>query len=163
MPWRRFYIRSIDTLGLLEKLGEDGAFGAVTFVLADKTVSRDLLDSVGEIYFLERHIGLSSWAGGPTVLDIGAGYGRLAYRMVTAFPNVRSYVCTDAVSASTFVCEFYLRFRGVDVNAKAVALDEIQDELKRNPPDIAVNIHGFSGMQSLGSRLVGEASTRGRC
>ena len=54
-----YYLESIDELGLLDTLEEDGAFGAHTFSVDGRLVSRDLLDSVAEIYFLERHLNLS--------------------------------------------------------------------------------------------------------
>lgn len=42
-----FYLKSIDTLGLLEKLSEDESFGAVTYALANKTVA--LKDALKQI------------------------------------------------------------------------------------------------------------------
>ena len=53
------------------------------------------------------------------LLDIGAGYGRLAHRLAESVPATE-IMCTDAVPASTFLSEFYLRFRGVDNRATAV-------------------------------------------
>ena len=74
-----YYLASIDRLGLLDKLSEDGCFGVHTYDINGRQISRDLLDSILELYFLEKHIGLSS-APNRTILDIGAGYGRLAHR-----------------------------------------------------------------------------------
>jgi hypothetical protein len=139
-----YYLQSMDTLRLLTKLSEDDLFGVVTFTINDTTVSRDLLDSIAEIQFLERHLKLSTWAEGPKLVDIGAGYGRLAHRMVSGISNIQSYWCTDAVAISTFICEFYLQFRAVGEKATVVPLDEAEDALMSNPPDIAVNIHSFS-------------------
>jgi len=138
-----YYARTIDRLGLFDRLEEDGLFGCHTFRFGDLVVSRDLLDSVAEIYFLERHLGLSS-ARNLTVLDIGAGYGRLAHRLVTALPNIGSYLCADAVPVSTFICEYYLKFRGLADRARAVPLDELAEALDRQPPDLAINVHSFS-------------------
>lgn len=138
-----YYVRSIDTLGLLERLEEDGLFGVHTFEVGRRMVSRDLLDSVNEILFLERHLGLSRL---PEVrfVDIGAGYGRLAHRMTAGLPNVARFLCADAVPESTFLCEFYLRFRAVSDRARAVPLDEIEAVLLAEGADIATNIHSFS-------------------
>jgi len=138
-----FYIRSIDVLGLLEKLSEDELFGASTFVFDQHVVSRDLLDSILEMYFLERHLGLFS-RDGFNVLDIGAGYGRLAHRMTTAVPGVSSYLCTDGIAVSTFICEYYLSFRGLSDKARAVPLDEVESALETQPVDLAINVHSFS-------------------
>lgn len=49
-----YYVQSIDSLGLLGRLEEDGLFGVHLFDVNRRTVSRDLLDSVNEILFLER-------------------------------------------------------------------------------------------------------------
>jgi putative sugar O-methyltransferase len=138
------YIQTIDRLGLLRSLSEDGQFGAyVVEAFADLPVTRDLLDSIVEIYFLERHLEVSrrSHVG---VLDIGAGYGRLAHRMVAALPNIVTYLCTDAIPESTFIAEYYLRHRGVDPPARAVPLDDVEGVLTATPIDIAVNVHSFS-------------------
>ncbi|HJY77520.1 MAG TPA: putative sugar O-methyltransferase [Burkholderiales bacterium] len=137
-----YYVRSIDALGLLGRLEEDALFGAHLFEAAGRQVSRDLLDSVLEIHFLERHLGLASRPG-LNVLDIGAGYGRLAHRMARALPSLGSYLCVDAVAASTFLCEYYLRFRGVDDKARAVPLDRIEEALSGRRIDLALNIHSF--------------------
>ena len=136
-----YYLRSIDHLGLLDRLDEDKSFGNFTFHIADCDISRDLLNSVAEIYFLLRHLRINSRPGF-RVLDIGAGYGRLAHRVMTAMPAIESYVCTDAVAVSTFVCDYYLRFRGVG-KAEAVPLDAIDGKLAEHPVDLAINIHSF--------------------
>lgn len=137
-----YYVPSIDPLGLMQKLEEDDSFGVHSFTVGNKLVSRDLLDSISEIYFLERHLKI---AGRPnfSVLDIGAGYGRLAHRMATALPNVR-YFCTDAYATSTFLSEYYLRYRGLAGRATVLPLDEVEQGLARESIDIAVNIHSFS-------------------
>jgi SAM-dependent methyltransferase len=136
-----YYVRSIDSLGLLAKLTDDDWFGNFTFTLDGATVSRDVLDSLIELYFLERHLHLSSMSR-PIILDVGAGYGRLAHRTCQVMPNVAEYLCVDAVPQSTFISEFYLKFR--ESKATVIALDEIEATLARTRPDIAVNVHSFS-------------------
>jgi hypothetical protein len=64
--------------------------------------------------------------------------------MLTAFPNVREYYCTDAVPVSTFISEYYLRYRGLQNRAHVVPLDEIETKLQERHPRVAVNIHSFS-------------------
>jgi putative sugar O-methyltransferase len=138
------YIESRDRLGLLEKLTEDGAFGVYQYHTDEqKAVSRDLLDSIMEIYFLEDQLGLSKLPN-INILDIGAGYGRLAYRMATAMPNIGQYFCVDAVAESTFLSEYYLKYRQVTDKAAVVALDQVEDFLQQNQIDLAINIHSFS-------------------
>jgi len=137
-----YYAKSIDTLGLLDKLEEDQAFGVFVFQIADKIVSRDLIDSVIEIYFLDKHLGIASRQD-LTVLDIGAGYGRLAHRAVSALPELKSYFCIDAVPCSTFISDYYIRYRGVNHKAKVIPIDEIEKHLGSHAVDLAVNIHSF--------------------
>ncbi|WP_143172553.1 putative sugar O-methyltransferase [Actinacidiphila paucisporea] len=140
------YVSSLDTHKLLERTGEDGAFGCWTFDFQElPTVSRDLLDSMNEIYFLDHHWGLLSRTEA-TVVDIGAGYGRLAHRMVDCVPGLTRYLCVDAIPESTFLSEHYLRHRNVDHKATVLRLDEMEDRLAAERPDLAVNIHSFSEM-----------------
>lgn len=139
------YVAARDPAGLLQRLVEDGQFGAWTFQYQGyPLVSRDLLDSINEIYFLDRHIGLLSRRG-LRVLDIGAGYGRMAHRMLEAVPGIQQYDCLDAVAESTFLCAYYLRHRGL--NATAVPLDQLDAHYaEAGQFDLAMNIHSFSEM-----------------
>lgn len=125
--------------GLMEALDEDGLFGAYTCEVDGRVVSRDLLDSVAELTFLEEELGLSQ-LDSPVVLDIGAGYGRLAHRATAAFDV--TYVSTDGIAVSTFLCEYYLRFRNAP--AEVVALDEVAAAIAGRRVDVAVNVHSFS-------------------
>jgi len=138
-----YYLQSIDRLRLMTSLEEDDAFGIFTFQVGGKLVSRDLLDSVNELNFLHRELAIGDWPR-LNVLDIGAGYGRLAHRTMQGLGNIGSYLCTDAVATSTFLSEYYLRFRGGDPRARVVPLDEIERQLSESPVDLAVNIHSFS-------------------
>ncbi|MEQ1438038.1 putative sugar O-methyltransferase [Fontimonas sp. SYSU GA230001] len=147
--WRKYYlylrdIAARDSRNLLHTLTEDGLFGCWTFDYPGwPRVSRDLLDAINELYFLDRHLNLLThpeW----TVLDIGAGYGRLAHRATTAVPGL-TWLCTDAVPESSFLCEFYLDFRQAR-SAKVVPLDELATELPKRRIDLAVNVHSFSEM-----------------
>ena len=141
--WAR-HVAERDPRGLLGTLGEDGAFGCWTFTYPGwGRVSRDLLESVTELAFLDRRLGLCERERF-SVIDVGAGYGRLAHRMVAAHPGrLTDYVCTDAVAASSFVCDHYLRHRGVAPPARVVPLDAVE-ELAPGAFDLAVNVHSFS-------------------
>ncbi len=133
------YVRRHDELGLLETFEEDGAFGAYVFDIDGLRVSRDLLDSVLELNFLEQSAGISSRA--TCVLDIGAGYGRLAHRATRAFPSI-TYLCTDAIPMSSFLCEYYVRFRQLE-DVHVAAADEIEALAGALRPKLAVNVHSF--------------------
>jgi hypothetical protein len=138
------YVAMIDRLQLMQSLEEDGLFGAMTYTTeSDHIVSRDLLDSVVEIYFLEDFLHVSRRKQ-INILDIGAGYGRLAHRIATALPRTASLYCVDAVPESTFLCEFYLGFRRVCDRAQIVLLDEVRAIAANIRFDLAVNICSFS-------------------
>ncbi len=137
------HVRSVDTLGLLDTLTEDGAFGCWTYRYADGTVvSRDLLESASELLFLDQAAGVASRPG-LRVLDIGAGYGRLAHRAAEALPDLADWCCVDAVPESTFVSEYYLAMRGRTPPARVVRLDRLRDEVEPGGFDLAVNIHSW--------------------
>jgi len=138
-----YYIKSIDRLDLLELLKEDNAFGPIIFDIDGKQISRDLIDSILEIYFLDNALGIKSWKE-LTVLDIGAGYGRLAHRMGEALPNLKNYYCTDAIAVSSFIADYYLGYRGMKDRAGVLHLDKIKEDLLKGSVDLAVNIHSFS-------------------
>jgi SAM-dependent methyltransferase len=137
------YIEDRDPKGLLERLDEDGAFGCWTFSYPERgRFSRDLLESVNEATFIERHMKVSE-RDDFRVLDIGAGYGRLAHRMTTAYDQISDYCCTDAVAESTFLSDYYLGYRGVKPRARVVPLDRVEADLQPGGFDLAVNIHSF--------------------
>ena len=136
-----YHFAAGDSDGLLDRLDEDDLFGVHLFELDGRLVSRDLIDSAREIQFLRRHLGLGE--NPATLLDIGAGYGRLPWRLHQAFGGaVRSYA-TDGFAPSTFLCDYYLRFRGAS-SATTVPLDEVEALLESTPIDVATNVHSFS-------------------
>jgi hypothetical protein len=138
-------VRLKDASGLLKKLTEDGAFGCQTCEYPGiGRVSRDLLDSVLEINFLQKHLRILD-RDDLNILDIGAGYGRMAHRIMTANPKLQSYTCVDAIPESTFLSEFYLKHRGLANNTRVIPLDEVDQTLaKPGSYDLALNIHSFS-------------------
>lgn len=137
------YAQDHDRLGLYRRLGEDGAFGAHVFELDGKIVSRDLIDSVIEIDFLERHIGIAEIANAQ-ILDIGAGYGRFAHRLLEGLASVGRVYLADAIAESSFLAEFYMRYRGLSDRAEIVPLDRAEARIGTLALDLAINIHSFS-------------------
>ena len=101
------YLKSVGLADWISKLSEDDAFDNPVEIVDGLTVSRDLLDSILEIDFMLRAGGLPCG----TILDIGAGYGRLAYRITQSFESTSVY-CVDAISISQRVCAKYLAYRG---------------------------------------------------
>ena len=139
------YVKKSDRLAVFERLTEDGMFGAQSFSCEGKKISRDLLDSVLEINAICEFLGIDGMDS-LRLLDIGAGYGRLAHRIVQAFPGVKEVLCTDAIPESTFLSSFYLKFRGVDAKTPVLHLDKVQQALlsRKGEIDVAVNVHSFS-------------------
>jgi SAM-dependent methyltransferase len=138
------YVASRDSRGLLQRLGEDGAFGCWTFEYPGyPRVSRDLLDSVNEIMFLDRTLGILDRPR-LRVLDIGAGYGRSAHRMTQAASCIDDFCCVDVVPESTFISEYYLQYRRCTPPARVLPLPDAADHLEPEYFDVAINIHSFS-------------------
>jgi hypothetical protein len=135
-----YYLKNNDPKGLLQILKEPYDFGVFALKVDGKWISRDLLDSISEIYFLDRHLGLSN-CDAFSVLDIGAGYGRLACHLTKAMPNCEGYYCTDAVPESSFLCEYFIAHRGAEERAHVVPLDELTEQ--PDMVDLAINIHSF--------------------
>ena len=139
-----YYVKVHDRLRLFEKMDEDPLFGVRTYELENgKLVSRDYLDSILEINFLAKHLSPSFFSNA-SVLDIGAGYGRFAHRLVKAFPEINQIVCTDAIPESTFLCEYYLNFRGVADKAITIPLPDFSSYVKNTSVHLATNMHSFS-------------------
>lgn len=147
------HVVSIDRNDYLHCLQEDSDFGMITydFPMPDgqmKTVSRDLLDSIMEIYFVQEALkgidDIYHFHGIPMRwLDIGAGYGRLAYRLNTLNPSTTYVTCVDAVAVSTFLCEFYTQYRQCTDNVEVLPLSRLHD-IEPGEFDIACNIHSWS-------------------
>jgi SAM-dependent methyltransferase len=141
--YRRSYLHLVERHEALTRSArEDGAFGARCEHVDGKAISRDLLDSVAEIGYLESFASLSQNA---EVLDIGAGYGRLGHRLHELGPRTCRVRCVDGVPVSSHICARYLRFRGT-TRAAMVPLDEIEESLACTPASIACNVHSFHEM-----------------
>lgn len=122
--------------GLIDVAGKarDEQFGAIVYDTPTLgRVTRAWLDSNIEIDFLRRNLGdkLSKMS----VLDIGAGYGRLA---VSMRPFVREFICVDGVEISTQICRQYTQQFAPSV--KVVT----KPELTGLSIDLAMNIHSWN-------------------
>lgn len=136
-----YALKADDSEGLLDLVDEDEAFGIHALKVDGRLITRDLLDSVREIQFLRRHVGIGT--GSWNILDIGAGYGRLAHRLSQAGGDEVQTFATDAFAPSTFLCEYYLRHRRA-MRAHPVPLDEVDGLLADTRIDLVTNVHSFS-------------------
>jgi hypothetical protein len=106
-------------------------------------VSIDLLASAGELGFLSRS---KVFERIPVrhVVDIGAGYGRMADHFCQALPGIASYACLDAVPESTYLSEFHLARRNfMDGRAEVVPLGQVDSLMLTRTCDLAVAARVF--------------------
>jgi Methyltransferase small domain len=136
------YAKSHDHHGVLELIDEDGSFGAEVLEFEGRLYSRDLLDSVNEINFLLDHLPMRDLHP-LRIVDVGAGYGRLAHRLATVAVESEIY-CVDGIAVSTAICDAYIRFRELASRVKVVPLTSL--ESIRKPVSLATNVHSFSEM-----------------
>ena len=113
-------LKSIDEDKLLEKTKEDGSHGCITYDIDNIKISRDLLDSILEIYFLKK---IFPDLDKLTLLEIGGGYGRLCKRFMDCFPE-SNYLITDAIPQSTYFSTLYLEKQ----NNKVINLFDILEK-----------------------------------
>jgi hypothetical protein len=135
------YIRAHCRPELVRALAEDGSFGVTTVDVDGTRVSRDLIDSIMELDFLIESVPGFAGPAPFSVLDVGAGYGRLAHRATTALPHL-AWTCIDAVPISTALCRYYLKRVGSP--AAVVELDRADQDLVPGTIQLAVNIHSFN-------------------
>lgn len=102
-------------------------------------VTRAWLDSNVEWDFVRRHL-KNTTSGIYDVLDVGAGYGRLA---VSVQDFVNSYTCVDAVPVSTRVCRDYVSQYSRHGNIVIPTLAEWCTAPGKRY-DLAVNIHSWN-------------------
>ena len=133
-------VKNLDNRNLLGTLEELGTFGVEVFDYGGKKFSRDLMDSVLEINFLADYLSMPL----RRVLDIGAGYGRFASRLLEC--NFASEVfCIDAIAKSTAISEIYLTNYIKNGKVRIIGTHE-RAELRKFQFDLAVNVHSFSEM-----------------
>jgi hypothetical protein len=127
----RWDIPAFDRFGRLR----DVSHGARTvYTKTFGPLTRQWLDSNTELWFLNKH-GLL----GHSVLDIGAGYGRLA---VSAAPYVKQYWCTDGVPVSRKACQMHVDSYVHSGNVHVLSPAEL---LEQKPKcEVAVNIHSWN-------------------
>jgi putative sugar O-methyltransferase len=130
-------LRRIDKDFLFNKTLENGSYGCITWNINDTLISRDLLDSIIEIYYMKRHFEDLNTLN---LLEIGAGYGRLCKRYTDCFPDSHFYI-TDGIPYSTYLSDIYLQ--NYNYQDKNIKLFNLEEKLKTTKIDVAINIHSF--------------------
>ncbi len=138
------YVELFDKHKLLNIINEDGSFGVETTEFLSRKWSRDLADSTLEISYLIDCLG-SEYLAKARILDIGAGYGRLALRLHQIFPEA-SLSCTDGILFSSMLCEAYTKEMSKSGTIRVLTLKDL--DLNTDQFDIAMNIHSFPEMSS---------------
>jgi putative sugar O-methyltransferase len=97
------FVRRRDALNLLGRLEEPGLGDPITAEYQNRRISQDLCNSALELYAMT-----TSLDGGPPkqVLEVGPGYGRLAWLCLQAYPSCR-YVLVD-IPPALAVAQAYL-------------------------------------------------------
>ena len=86
------FVRRRDRLGLLDTLEEPALGAPITITYRGRRISQDLCNSVHELNSVYSH--LAAVAAPPyTVLELGGGYGRIAWVFANAFPESRYILC----------------------------------------------------------------------
>ena len=118
---------------------KDIKFGALPVeTRACGKVTRMWLETNREIDFLSQNLNLKNI----NILDIGAGYGRLA---VVLSKEVKSYSTVDAVEISTSVCRYYTKLHNADVRVMNLTDLLVGHKTNSLPQyDLAINIHSWS-------------------
>jgi len=137
-----YYLKNAFSDDLLTACVEDHAFGVQGIDIGSDFVTRDRLDSVCEIGFLRGVFGLRK-SSELTVLDIGSGYGRLAWRLSQCYPKA-NIICADAIAESSFLCEFYLDYRQASRRVRMVPLPHLRSELSKSSVDLAVAVNSLT-------------------
>jgi SAM-dependent methyltransferase len=141
-----YFLRQSCAADLLAFCVEDALFGVSSIQIEGEHISRDRLDSVNEIAFLRQLMGLA-FDTTIHILDIGSGYGRFAHRISQCFPRARVF-CVDTIPESSFICEYYLRYRGADSASRVVELPEARQLLSGVGIDLAIAINSLSECDS---------------
>jgi putative sugar O-methyltransferase len=124
--WER--VRRVDRLGLLDTLEEPDLGDPVSVMYRGRRISQDLCNSVLEFYSVVDALSPGTLEG-RRILELGPGYGRVAWVYLTAVPSCRYFLCD--IPPALAVAQEYLtrlfpgrrifRFRHFDSPAEIAA------------------------------------------
>lgn len=99
-------VRRRDTLQLMDSIQEPDLGNPFTIVHRERAVSQDLCNSLHELYSIFCPDPASAMESAPHVMELGAGYGRLAYVCLSASRRL-SYTIVD-IPPALYVSQRYL-------------------------------------------------------
>ena len=127
--WR--YTRKHDHLGLTAKLREPSIGEPLTMEIDGISVSQDLANSILEYYSMAEHV---KFGNCKRILEVGAGYGRDAYVILSENPQV-CYIIVD-IPPALFIAQRYLshtfRDRKIFDFRDFEEFDDIRDEFEQS-------------------------------
>ncbi len=97
------YVKQIDTKQYLEQLSEPNEGNPILVVANEKSMSQDLANSLIEYYAIDNAVSFQSIN---TILEIGGGYGRNAFVILSLNPNAR-IILVDILPA-LYIAQRYL-------------------------------------------------------
>lgn len=97
------FIRGRDRLGLTRVLREPPLGRPLTLQVEDAVVSQDLANSIIEYYAMAEHVDFDRVGH---VMEIGAGYGRNAYVIMTLHPDVQYFIVD--IPPTLYISQRYL-------------------------------------------------------
>lgn len=97
--------RPHDELGVLEKLEEPSLGEPILVRHRDRAITQDLCNSALELNRIAQATGLRDFEG-RTVLEVGAGYGRLVWLIAQRWPGARIVVCD--IPPALAIAQWYL-------------------------------------------------------
>jgi putative sugar O-methyltransferase len=103
------YVHKRDSLRLLDRLEEPELGLPISVEYRGRRISEDLCNSVLELTTVSE--ALPGALGRDTVIELGSGYGRLAWVFLEAFPEIR-YVIVDIPPALAIAEEYLSRLFG---------------------------------------------------
>ena len=140
-----FWFKSNYKNDRISLFNEENSFGVYNYVIDEKNITRDLLDSLNEITFLKENV-FKNFENKVKVLEIGAGYGRLAKWLTKNTKFIEHYYCIDGIPESTFISEYFLKkYHKID-KVTVVPIDRKESLTENDNITLAINIHSFSEM-----------------
>ena len=140
-----YWFKSNNKTDDLSLFNEEKSFGVYNYVIDKKNITRDLLDSFNEIAFLKENV-FKNYENKVKVLEIGAGYGRLAKWLTKNTELVEHYYCIDGIPESTFISEYFLKKYHKINEVTIVPIDQKEFLIENVKISLAINIHSFSEM-----------------